>query len=77
MPGAGPAWLAGVGPGFGTRILLAMTAWIVLSALVVLFALAVRRRHPEDPPLPPGYDGERQLAELRALAIASASARLS
>jgi hypothetical protein len=54
-----------------------MTTWIVLAALVVLFALAVRRRRSEDPPLPPGYDGERQLAELRALAIASASARLS
>jgi hypothetical protein len=44
-----------------------MTAWILLTALVILFSLAVRRSRPADPPLPPGYDGERQLAELRAL----------
>ena len=48
-----------------------MTAWIDLFAVTILFTLALRRalRHgrPKEPPLPPGYDGERQLAELHAL----------
>jgi len=44
-----------------------MTAWIVLAALVVLFTLAARYAPPSNPPMPSGYDGERQLAELRAL----------
>ena len=43
-----------------------MTAWIVLLALIALFAWAVRRG-PHEPPLPYGYDGERQLTELRGL----------
>ena len=51
-----------------------MTAWIALFALTVLFGLALRSGHPEDPALPPGYDGERQLGELRALAAATTSA---
>jgi hypothetical protein len=51
-----------------------MTAWILLTVLVVLFALAVRRDRPSDPPFPSGYDGERQLAELRALAARCAPA---
>jgi hypothetical protein len=48
-----------------------MTALIALSALTVLFALALRRGRPEQQPLPAGYDGERQLAELRALIVTS------
>jgi hypothetical protein len=48
------------------RILLSMTAWIVLLVLTVAFTLAVRHGRPNEPPLPPGYDGERQLDELRA-----------
>jgi hypothetical protein len=51
-----------------------MTAWILLTVLVILFALAVRRGRPSDPPFPSGYDGERQLAELRALAARCAPA---
>ena len=43
-----------------------MTAWIVLFALTVAFTLAVRHGRPNEPPLPRGYDGERQLDELRA-----------
>jgi hypothetical protein len=53
-----------------------MTAWIVLLALVTLFAWAVRRG-PHEPPLPCGYDGERQLAELRGLARAETPLRRS
>ena len=53
-----------------------MTAWIVLLALVALFALAVRHGRPADPPMPSGYDGERQLAELRALVSARTNVRL-
>jgi hypothetical protein len=53
-----------------------MTAWIVLLALAVLFALAVRHGRSNEPPLPPGYDGERQLAELRALVNACTNIRL-
>jgi hypothetical protein len=60
---------------FSKRILLTMTAWIVLFALTVMFALALRPAHPKEPPLPPGHDGERQLAELRAMAIAGANTR--
>jgi hypothetical protein len=52
-----------------------MTAWIVLGAVTVLFALALRHGHPKEPPLPPGYDGERQLAELHALTTACANVR--
>jgi hypothetical protein len=44
-----------------------MTAWITLFALIVLTIPALRRGRPDQPPLPTGYDGERQLAELRAL----------
>jgi hypothetical protein len=50
-----------------------MTAWIVLSGLTALAALALRHGRPEDPPLPQGYDGERQLAELRALVVCGRS----
>ena len=53
-----------------------MTAWIVLLALVALFTLAVRHGRPTDPPLPSGYDGERQLAELRGLVNACTNVRL-
>jgi hypothetical protein len=52
-----------------------MTAWIVLLALIVLFTWAVRRG-PAEPPFPYGHDGERQLAELRALVNACTSVRL-
>ena len=52
-----------------------MTAWIVLLVLAALFALAVRHGRPAEPRLPSGYDGERQLAELRAL-IATTNVRL-
>ena len=41
-----------------------MTAWITLFALTVLFALALRHGRSKELPMPPGYDGERQLAEL-------------
>ena len=53
-----------------------MTAWIVLVALAALFTLAVRYARPTDPPMPSGYDGERQLAELRALVSATTNVRL-
>jgi hypothetical protein len=53
-----------------------MTSWIVLIALTVLFTLAVRHSRVSDPPLPPGYDGERQLAELRGLVNARTNVRL-
>lgn len=48
--------------------LLVMTPWIILFAVTALFAVAHRRTEPDQPRLPAGYDGERQLAELRALA---------
>lgn len=51
-----------------------MTPWIVLSALTALSALTLRHARPKDPPLPRGYDGERQLAELRALVVGGTSA---
>ena len=41
-----------------------------LFAVTVLFALALRHGDSEEPPLPPGFDGERQLAELHALTAA-------
>jgi hypothetical protein len=50
-----------------------MTPWIALVALTVLIALPLRRGRPDEPPLPAGYDGERQLAELRALISAPAT----
>jgi hypothetical protein len=59
--------------GLPQLILLVMTAWIVLFALTVLFAMALRSGRLKDPPLPPGYDGERQLAELRALTAVDTS----
>jgi hypothetical protein len=54
----------------------AMTSWIVLLALIALFALAVRHGRSSDPPLPRGYDGERQIAELRGITAACANVRL-
>ena len=45
-----------------------MTSWIILLALVALFTAAVRHARCTDPAVPGGYDGERQLAELRAMA---------
>ena len=56
--------------------LLCMTAWIALIALTVLFTLALRHGRSHEPPLPPGYDGERQLAELQALTSAGMTAPL-
>ena len=53
-----------------------MTSWIVLFVLVALFTLAARRARVPDPPLPQGYDGERQLAELRALVACRTNVRL-
>jgi hypothetical protein len=53
------------------RTLLSMTAWIDLFAVTILFTLALRHGRPKEPPLPPGYDGERQLAELHALTVTS------
>jgi hypothetical protein len=53
-----------------------MTAWIVLAAVTVLFALALRRGPAKEPPLPPGYEGERQLAELRAMIASRTTVRL-
>ena len=53
-----------------------MTAWIALFAATVLFALALRHGRAKEPPLPPGYDGERQLAELHALTAAYTPMRL-
>jgi hypothetical protein len=53
-----------------------MTAWIVLLALTALFVLAVRHGRSAEPPMPSGYDGERQLAELRGLVSATTNVRL-
>jgi hypothetical protein len=58
------------------RILPAMTAWILLLALAALFALAVRHGRPAEPRMPSGFDGERQLAELRALVSSTTNIRL-
>jgi hypothetical protein len=58
------------------RRLSAMTAWILLLALAALFTLAVRHGRSTDPPVPSGYDGERQLAELRALVSSRTNVRL-
>ena len=44
-----------------------MTPWIVLTAVAALSARFLRHGRPQAPALPRGYDGERQLAELRAL----------
>ena len=55
-----------MGAALRTPTLLSMTAWIVLLAPTAAFTLAARRGRHNEPPLPPGYDGERQLAELRA-----------
>ena len=54
----------------------AMTSWLLLLALITLFALAVRHGRTTDPPLPRGYDGERQVAELRGITAACANVRL-
>ena len=54
----------------------AMTSWIVLLALIALFTLAVRHGRGTDPPLPRGYDGERQIAELRGITAACTNLRL-
>jgi hypothetical protein len=53
-----------------------MTAWITLFALTVLFALALRHGRSKKLPMPPGHDGERQLAELHALIAARNPLRL-
>ena len=53
-----------------------MTSWILLLALIALFTLAVRHGRANEPPVPPGYDGERQLAELRGLVNACTNVRL-
>ena len=44
-----------------------------MFAVTVLFALALRHGGSKEPPLPPGFDGERQLAELQALTTACAN----
>ena len=61
---------------FPRRTLPCMTAWIALLAVTILFTLALRHSCPKEPPLPPGYDGERQLAELHALTTAAPNVRL-
>jgi hypothetical protein len=53
-----------------------MTAWIALFAVTVLFTLALRHGRSKEPRLPPGYDGDRQLAELHALTSAAMTAPL-
>ena len=53
-----------------------MTAWITLFALTVLFVLALRHGRSKELPMPPGYDGERQRAELYALISACSPLRL-
>ena len=53
-----------------------MTAWILLFALAALFAWAVRHGRPAEPRVPSGFDGERQLAELRALVSSTTNIRL-
>ena len=55
---------------FPRRTLPCMTAWIALLAVTILFTMALRHGRLKEPPLPPGYDGERQLAELHALIAA-------
>jgi hypothetical protein len=61
---------------FTRRTLSSMTAWIALFTMTILFTLALRRGRAHEPPLPPGYDGERQLAELHALTMADTPIRL-
>jgi hypothetical protein len=63
-------------PGLPRSTLFCMTAWIALFAVTVLFTLALRHGRSKEPPLPPGYDGERQLAELHALASGGVTAPL-
>ena len=46
-----------------------MTAWIVLLTLTALIILALRWGRTSEPTLPCGYERDRQLAELRAMAI--------
>jgi hypothetical protein len=58
------------------RILSAMTAWILLLALAALFARGRAARSPAEPRMPSGFDGERQLAELRALVSSTTNIRL-
>jgi hypothetical protein len=58
------------------RTLLSMAAWIALFAVTILFTLALRHGRPKEPPLPPDYDGERQLAELHALTAAATNTPL-
>ena len=53
-----------------------MTAWILILALAALFALDVRHGRSAEPRMPSGFDGERQLAELRALVSSSTNIRL-
>ena len=48
-----------------------MISWILLLALIALFTAAVRRGRPTGPAVPRGYDGERQLAELRAMSAST------
>jgi hypothetical protein len=48
-----------MGAALGSASLFCMTAWIVLLAVTVAFALAARRSRRDDLSLPPGYDGER------------------
>jgi hypothetical protein len=63
--------------GLGRGETSAMTAWITLITLTVLFTLALRRPRADQPSLPAGYDGERQLAELRALITTTTTERPS
>jgi hypothetical protein len=44
-----------------------MTAWIVFLAVTALFTFALRHGRAKEQLLPPGYDGERQRAELLAM----------
>jgi hypothetical protein len=53
-----------------------MTAWIALFAVTVLFVLALRHGAVKEPLLPPGHDGERRRAELRAMDAARSPGRL-
>ena len=53
-----------------------MSAWITLFVLTILFVLALRHGRSKELPMPPGYDGERQRAELQALMSARSPLRL-
>ena len=48
----------------------------LLLTLAALFTLAVRHGRPAEPRVPSGYDGERQIAELRALVSSTTNVRL-